>query len=202
MANIFILQTVNPSGCRCPAHYVLNSHFRCVRPGHSSSVYVDPTGCTCPANYQLNQHNRCKCISFRSCATGFYWDQGTCSCRPIIDMCPDCSDIPWFNYKEILTTAIDSQKNGFKPAVNWTKLSQVIILFHYWFVTIIIFTAEKCIIIVFNLMIWDTYTRSKIPKRTHPQPYNSMLHAESFSMFKGCSLLRKDSGACLHWGRG
>ena len=91
---VFILQIVNPSGCQCEHHYVLNAHFKCVRPGHSSSIHVNPTGCSCPVNYHLNSHNRCECISFRSCHTGSYWDSGTCSCRSIIDTCPDCSDIP------------------------------------------------------------------------------------------------------------
>ena len=75
------MQTMSPSGCRCPPHYVLNSHLNeCVR---------RPTGCSCPANYQLNQHNRCECIPSHSCNTGYIWDRDHCRCQSRI--CPVCS---------------------------------------------------------------------------------------------------------------
>jgi hypothetical protein len=84
------IQTINPSGCTCPAHYVLNAHFRCVRPGHSSSVHVNPTGCSCPANYQLNSHNRCQCVSSNNCGNHLVWNSDTCQCElPYNDIiCP------------------------------------------------------------------------------------------------------------------
>ena len=89
MHSIFcIMQTRNPTGCKCPPHYVLNSHFQCVR-------QVSPTGCSCPTNYQLNSHKRCECVPFNSCDNQFVWNRDTCRCEPSYPYCQpfECNGI-------------------------------------------------------------------------------------------------------------